>query len=237
MLFSTLWAYRTEVKTTTCFTSFHLVHGIEATLPIECEIPTLCTSIDLLPDTSPMDQCLLTLELLDDDHRSSLQKNEVAKKWSKATFDFHVNLHSFNEGDLILSYDISHDTHGKFESLWHGPSGQESPQDRSPSNPQTRISSFGFSLEPHEFDPQVLHENSTSTRNAPGMTLHLHTTTKYNHDLFQKWILSFVTSGVSTPRSPLLVIKSVENTNPKMLKCVNGVPLQRYVVFRDFGGF
>jgi hypothetical protein len=35
MLFSTLWAYRTEVKTATGFTLFHLIHGIEATLPIE----------------------------------------------------------------------------------------------------------------------------------------------------------------------------------------------------------
>ena len=70
-----------------------------------------------------MEQCLLKLESLDEDHRSSLQNNEVAKKWSKATFDRHVNLHSFHEGDLILAYDIAHDTfgHGKFESLWHGP--------------------------------------------------------------------------------------------------------------------
>jgi hypothetical protein len=35
MLFSVLWAYRTAVKTTTGFTPFHLVHGVEATLPIE----------------------------------------------------------------------------------------------------------------------------------------------------------------------------------------------------------
>jgi hypothetical protein len=35
MLFSTLWAYRTVVKTATSFTLFHLIHGIEATLPIE----------------------------------------------------------------------------------------------------------------------------------------------------------------------------------------------------------
>jgi hypothetical protein len=65
----------------------------------------------------------LNLESLDEDRRSSLQNNEAAKKWSKATFDRHVNLHSFNEGDLILAYDITHDTlgHGKFESLWHGP--------------------------------------------------------------------------------------------------------------------
>jgi hypothetical protein len=123
MLFSALWAYRTTVKTATGFTPFHLVHGVEATLPIECEIPTLRTAIELLPDTAPMEQRLLNLESLDEDRRSSLQNNEAAKKWSKATFDRHVNLRSFNEGDLVLAYDIAHDTlgHGKFESLWHGP--------------------------------------------------------------------------------------------------------------------
>jgi hypothetical protein len=55
--------------------------------------------------------------------RSSLQNNEAAKKKSKATFDHHVNLQSFNKGNLVLAYDITHDTfiNGKFESLWHGP--------------------------------------------------------------------------------------------------------------------
>jgi hypothetical protein len=122
MLFSALWAYYTAFKTATGFTPFHLVHGIETTLPIECEIHTLCTSIELLPDTAPMEQRLLNLESLDEDRRSSLQNNDAAKKWSKAIFDNHVNLLSFNEGDLVLAYDIAHDTldHGKFESLWHG---------------------------------------------------------------------------------------------------------------------
>jgi hypothetical protein len=70
-----------------------------------------------------MEQRLLNLASLDEDRRSSLQNNEAAKKWSKATFDHDVNLRSFNEGDLVLTYDIAHDTlgHGKFESLWHGP--------------------------------------------------------------------------------------------------------------------
>jgi hypothetical protein len=65
----------------------------------------------------------MNLESLDEDRRSSLQNNEAAEKRSKATFDRHVNLRSFHEGDLVLAYDISHDTfgHGKFESLWHGP--------------------------------------------------------------------------------------------------------------------
>jgi hypothetical protein len=70
-----------------------------------------------------MEQCLLNLDSLDEDRQSSLQNNEATPKWSKATFDCHVNLRSFNEGDLFLAYDIAHDTlsHGKFESLWHGP--------------------------------------------------------------------------------------------------------------------
>jgi hypothetical protein len=80
MSFSALWAYRTAMKTATGFTPFHLVHGVEATLPIEYEIPTLCTAIEILPDTAPMEQRLLNLESLDEDRRSSLQNNEAAKK-------------------------------------------------------------------------------------------------------------------------------------------------------------
>jgi hypothetical protein len=123
MLFYVLWAYHTTMKEAIGFTPFHIVHGVEATLPIECEIPTLRTTIELLPDIAPMEQHLLNLESLDEDHRSSLQNNEATKKQSKATFDRHVNLLSFHEGDLILAYNIAHDTfgHGKFESLWHGP--------------------------------------------------------------------------------------------------------------------
>ena len=119
MLFSVLWAYRTIVKTTTGFTPFHLIHWIEAALHIECEIPTLHTTIELLLDTTPMEQCLLTLESLDEDRWSSFKDNEASKKWSKATFGFHVNLRLFNDGDLVLANNIAHDilSHGKFESL------------------------------------------------------------------------------------------------------------------------
>jgi len=80
MLFSSLWAYRTAIKTTTSFTPFHLVHGIEATLPIKCEIPTLRTVIELLTEKGPTEKCLLTLESLNEDRRSSLQHNEATKK-------------------------------------------------------------------------------------------------------------------------------------------------------------
>jgi len=71
-LYSALWAYRTTIKTTTGFTPFHLVHGMEAVLPIKCEIPTLRMVVDLLPDTSPLEQRLLFLDRLDEDQRASL---------------------------------------------------------------------------------------------------------------------------------------------------------------------
>ena len=52
MLFYTLWAYQTSAKTTTGFTPFQLIYGLETVLPIECEIPSLNISIKLLANTS-----------------------------------------------------------------------------------------------------------------------------------------------------------------------------------------
>ena len=40
-LFSTIWAYRTSVKTTSGFTPFQLVYGLEDVLPIKCQILSL----------------------------------------------------------------------------------------------------------------------------------------------------------------------------------------------------
>ena len=38
MLYPSLWAYRTNVKTATGFSPFQLVHGVEVVTPIECEM-------------------------------------------------------------------------------------------------------------------------------------------------------------------------------------------------------
>jgi hypothetical protein len=54
MLYSTLWAYRTSVKTVTGFSPFQLIYGLEAVLLIECQIPSLKLAVQLLPDTSPL---------------------------------------------------------------------------------------------------------------------------------------------------------------------------------------
>jgi hypothetical protein len=58
MLFLALWAYRTSVKSTTGFTPFQLVYGVEAILSIECEIPSLKLAIELLTNTSAEEEHL-----------------------------------------------------------------------------------------------------------------------------------------------------------------------------------
>jgi transposase InsO family protein len=66
MLYSALWAYRMSVKTATGFSPFQLVYGLEAVLPIECQIPSLKLAVQLLPDTSPLEERLLYLEQLNE---------------------------------------------------------------------------------------------------------------------------------------------------------------------------
>ena len=66
MLYPAFWAYRTVVKTTTGFSLYQLVHGVESVLPVECEIPSLKLAIELLPDTSPLEERLVHLEQLDE---------------------------------------------------------------------------------------------------------------------------------------------------------------------------
>jgi hypothetical protein len=71
MLFSALWAYRTSVKSITGFTPFRLVYGLEAILLIECEIPSLKLDVELLPNTSAEEECLLYLMQLDETQRDA----------------------------------------------------------------------------------------------------------------------------------------------------------------------
>ena len=123
MLFPTLWAYRTSVKLATGFSPFELVHGVEFVLPIECEIPSLKIAIELLPDTSEVEERLLYLQQLDENRRDAAIANEIHKNWVKACYDQSVHPRNFSEGDLVLVYDQDKDIlgAGKFVSMWLGP--------------------------------------------------------------------------------------------------------------------
>lgn len=122
MLFSTLWSYRTLVKTTIGFTPFQLVYGLEAILSIECEIPSLKLAIQLLPETSTLEERLVGLEKLDETHRDVATTNEAQKCHVKTEYDKFVHPRVFFEGDVVLVYDQANDTlgDGKFVAMWHG---------------------------------------------------------------------------------------------------------------------
>ena len=123
MLFPALWDYRMSIKSATGFTSFQLVYGLEATLPIECEIPSLKIAVELLLDTSPEEERLLYLERLDETRRLVALVIEAQKKRVKDPFNQTVSPRSLIEGDLILLYDQAHEKlwEGKFQHMWHGP--------------------------------------------------------------------------------------------------------------------
>ena len=87
LLYSDLWAYRTSVRNATRFTPFSLVYGLEAILPIQCEIPSLKLAIDMLPGTSDEEAFIFNLIHLDEMRREAQLANEVHKRRIKAQYD------------------------------------------------------------------------------------------------------------------------------------------------------
>ena len=83
VLFFALWDCRTFMKTTTSFMPFQLVYGLEAVLPIQCQIPSLQLAVELLPDTSAEEEIFLYLSNLDENRRDASLANEAHKKHIK----------------------------------------------------------------------------------------------------------------------------------------------------------
>ena len=79
MLYPALWAYRTAVNISTGFSPYQLVHRVESVFPVECEIPSLKLAVELLLDTSPLEEHLVHLEQLDEQRRDALVALEVNK--------------------------------------------------------------------------------------------------------------------------------------------------------------
>jgi hypothetical protein len=123
MLYSTFWAYRTSLKTTTIFSPFQLIYGMEVVLPIECQIPSLKLAVELLPNITPLEEHLLYLKNLDEKHRDVFLANEGHKKQVNCQYDRSTRPHIFFEGDLVLVYDQDKDPlgEGKLKPMWFIP--------------------------------------------------------------------------------------------------------------------
>eukprot|EP00253_Pinus_taeda_P007648 PITA_07648 len=71
---------QTSVRNVTRFEPFQLVYGLEAILPVQCEISSLKLAVDLLLRTSEEEACFLELIQLDETHRNAASANEAHKK-------------------------------------------------------------------------------------------------------------------------------------------------------------
>ena len=60
------------------------MHGVESVLSVECEIPSLELAVELLLDTSTLEERLVHLEQLDEQCRDALVALEVNKHHVKA---------------------------------------------------------------------------------------------------------------------------------------------------------
>ena len=123
MLYLALWAYWNSVKTTTSFTAFQLIYGLEPIFPIECEIPSLKLAVELLLETSSLEERFLHLEHLDEQRRDTATINEAHKKRAKAQYDKAAHPRVFSEDNLVLFYDQDKDALGvgKFKPMWYSP--------------------------------------------------------------------------------------------------------------------
>ena len=68
MLYHALWAYRTMLKVASYFSPYQLVHGVESILLVECEIPSLKLVVEILLETSALEERLVHLEQLNEHH-------------------------------------------------------------------------------------------------------------------------------------------------------------------------
>jgi hypothetical protein len=69
-----------SINISTGLSHFQLVYGMEVVFPIECQIPSLKLAVQLLPNTSPLEEFLLYLEQLDEKRRDAALANEAHKK-------------------------------------------------------------------------------------------------------------------------------------------------------------
>ena len=63
------------------------------------------------------------LNKLDETRHDAALANEAHKRQMKSQYGRSIQPLSFNEGDMVLTYDQKHDKlgEGKFQSMWHRP--------------------------------------------------------------------------------------------------------------------
>ena len=98
-----LHGYRTFVHTLTGETPFSIVYGMEATLPVEVEIPSLRVIMETkLSEAEWVHNRFDQLNLIKEKRITALCHGHVYHKRMKKDFDKKVKPREFREGDLVL---------------------------------------------------------------------------------------------------------------------------------------
>ena len=84
-----------SVKTAIGFTPFQLAFALEVVLPIECEIPSLKLTVELLPGTTAIEERLLSLDHLDETRRDATLALEAHQRQVKSQYDKSIKPCSF----------------------------------------------------------------------------------------------------------------------------------------------
>eukprot|EP00253_Pinus_taeda_P014337 PITA_14337 len=116
-----LWAY--NCKKLIGQTPFRLVYGIEAVMPMEYIVPSLCIAMFIgIVDHGALEERLAQLTELEEDKFLARFHQQVQKERKKSWHDRHIKMHTFKVNNLILLYDNNFDkSPRKFQLHWLGP--------------------------------------------------------------------------------------------------------------------
>jgi hypothetical protein len=104
-----VWVYNTTYKTTTWYSPFRLIYGMEALLPIELEVMILRIATTMrLPLDESQHHRVLQFNELDELQLKTYQSIEVAHAQQNKAFDKKVIKKEFKEGDLVTMFDTRH---------------------------------------------------------------------------------------------------------------------------------
>lgn len=120
---SVLWAYRTTYKVTIGQTSFQLMFGQEAVVPVEFMVSSLRIAIDnRLGDMESLRERLYALNKLDERRMMVQWATETAQRRQKTWHDKHLRRMQFTPEQLVLKFNGRNEIKpSKFKIKWLGP--------------------------------------------------------------------------------------------------------------------
>jgi len=118
-----LWAYRTTWRNTTRFSPYELVFGRNVVFPIEFEIKTLRTALDVNLDLNDAQTARLQqLQELDEKILDAIHQTTLVQQQRTRWHDRTIKKKQFQKGDWALLYDSRFEKfQGKLRTRWLGP--------------------------------------------------------------------------------------------------------------------